>query len=102
MLSSSLKASNAAAAGSAIALRACETQLLPLKLREEDVQECARSTAIACSCWSNCAPPQPDMWLMVRLWRMLGPSQLQHHDAPLRLLHAATYLICRIVISEWT
>ena len=33
---------------------------------------------------------------------MLGPSQLQHHDAPLRLLHAATYLICRIVISEWT
>ena len=39
MLSSSLKASNAAAAGSAIALRACETQLLPLKLREEDVQE---------------------------------------------------------------
>ena len=38
-MAATLKASNAAAAGSAAARRACEAQLLPLKLREENLEE---------------------------------------------------------------
>lgn len=38
-LAATLKASNAAAAGSAAARQACEAQLLPVKLREENLEE---------------------------------------------------------------